>query len=278
MPTPTPTRRAALAASLLLTCAASGAAHDFWIEPSAPRAAPGALLEIRLRVGEHFVGDLVARNEKRIVRFVARDAALTERAVLGIDGESPAGLLRLERPGLHVLGYQSHATAIELEAAKFEQYLAEEGLERVIEERRARGESARSGREAYARCAKALLVAQGEQELAPADWKGFDVPLGLALELVPLANPCSPAPGAELDLRLVWQGKPLAGALVGCLAQADPQHELRVRSDEEGRVRFKLARGGAQLVHAVHMVRAAPGADRDWESHWASLTFEARAR
>jgi hypothetical protein len=32
--------------------------------------------------------------------------------------------------------------------------------------------------------------------------------------------------------------------------------------------------GGVWLVKAVHMIPAKPGTNADWESYWASLTFD----
>jgi uncharacterized GH25 family protein len=51
----------------------------------------------------------------------------------------------------------------------------------------------------------------------------------------------------------------------------DPGQKLSARTDAEGRVRFRLPQGGMWLVKSVHMI---PGAKADWESYWASLTFE----
>jgi uncharacterized GH25 family protein len=102
--------------------------------------------------------------------------------------------------------------------------------------------------------------------------------LGFPLEIVPEQNPCLLAKDAELGVRVLFQGQPLANALVGCMPRQDPAREVRLRTDAEGRVRFRPALGGVHLLRVVHMVRAPEGADHDWESQWASLTFEAPAR
>ena len=44
--------------------------------------------------------------------------------------------------------------------------------------------------------------------------------------------------------------------------------------DAKGNVTLRLARSGLWLVKAVHMAAAPPDAGVDWESWWASLTFE----
>jgi hypothetical protein len=46
------------------------------------------------------------------------------------------------------------------------------------------------------------------------------------------------------------------------------------QSDRDGRAAFKIEEPGAWLVKAVHMVPAPAGSNADWESFWASLTFE----
>jgi uncharacterized GH25 family protein len=188
------------------------------------------------------------------------------------DGANPAGMARIEAPGLYVIGYRSKGTRIELEAAKFEAYLREEGLGHVVQSRAERGESGKSGREIYSRCAKALLSAG---DSGP---EGFDRILGFRLELVPERNPYGSTADDEFVLRVLFEGKPLAGVLVSAMNKSEPDQPLTARSDEQGRLHFALQRSGMWLITAVHMVRAQAGSDADWESLWASLTFQFSCR
>jgi hypothetical protein len=250
------------------------AAHDFWLAPESFTPAAGAVLGVGLRVGEGFVGEPVARNPQRIVRFALVDLAgeTGESAAAGLPGWEPAGRVRPSGPGLHAVVYESRFAAIALEAEKFTAYLREEGLEAVIAARAAAGAGAEPGRERYARSAKALLAVRPAGGAAPAP-AAADRPLGLPLELVAQGDPTRLAPGAELAVRLRFRGEPLAGALVVALSPP-PRVRQAARSDAAGRVRFRLDRAGPWLVKAVHMVPAAGGEPAaDWESHWASLTF-----
>jgi uncharacterized GH25 family protein len=77
-------------------------------------------------------------------------------------------------------------------------------------------------------------------------------------------------------VRLLYENRPLPGALVVAINKGDPAAKLSARSDAQGRVRFRLAKRGVWLIKAVHMVQAAAGSNADWESVWASLTFELR--
>lgn len=244
------------------------AAHDMWIEPSSFRPPAGSTLEVELRLGDDpAAAERVARNPRRIVRFVVAQGDAI-RDVPGFAGRTPAGLLRLEGAGLFVLGFQSHPSAIELAAAPFEAHLAEEGLERVIALRRQRGASGEGGRERFSRHLKSLVA------VGPPRPQDGDRALGLPLELIAEDNPYLLAPGAPLSLRLLFAGEGVAGVLVEAVRPADPAKRLAARTDAEGRVSFPLERAGPWLVTAVHMVEAPEGSGADWESFWASLTFE----
>ncbi len=255
---------------LVSLAAAAASAHDFWIEPSAYRVEKGAHLDVALRVGEGYRGDPVARNPEKIRRFVLVGPA-GEQALAGEAGQDPAGQAEIEGPGLFVIGYHSQPSSITLEAPKFEAYLREEGLERVIALRAERGQSASPGREIYSRCAKAL-VASGPTEAGQADRK-----LGLPLELVPEANPYRGG-GKPTAVRLLFRDQPLEDALVVAIPKEAPDKKLEARSDAAGRVVLELGAGRTWLVKAVHMVEAPAGSGADWESLWASLTFEIPAR
>jgi uncharacterized GH25 family protein len=188
--------------------------------------------------------------------------------VYGREGDEPAGTVRIAEAGLLVLGYRSSNTPLSLEAAKFEEYLREEGLESVIAARARRGESQKPSREVFSRCAKALLSAGGGGK------SGYDRNLGFTLELIPERNPYALKTGEELPVRLLYEGKPLEGALVAALPYSTPEEKVSRRTDRNGRVRLRLPREGVWLVKAVHIVPAAADTGADWQSLWASLTFE----
>lgn len=255
------------ALSLLLS-APCLTAHDFWIEPSAYSAPAGTNVTIRLRVGEHFRGDPVARNPQRIIVF-KQFTPKAEAAVRGVPGVDPAGVIRLGEPGLHLIAYHSTSSPIELEAGEFESYLREEGIERIIDERRRGGEREAKGRELFARCAKSLLSA-GD----PARGSGFDRVVGFPVELVPEQNPYRLKSGEQLAVRMLREGRPLPGVLVVGYPHRDPESSVRGRTDDEGRVVLRLDRAGSWLIKAVHMERIDNDERADWQSWWASLTFE----
>ena len=148
--------------------------------------------------------------------------------------------------------------------AEFEQYLEKEGLERVKTPRTYGPPKGKIIREDYSRSAKALVMA-GKPGAAA------DRVLGLRLELVAEKNPYVTG---RVPVRLLYEGKPLEGALVVAFNKTEPLKKLKARTDKDGRIQFDLNRPGVWLVTSVHMLPAPPKTNADWESVWASLTFE----
>jgi len=274
-------RRAALSlkiVALALLVSAGVQAHDFWIDPSSFRPAPGQRVLVRLRVGQKFKGDPMPRDPKLLRRFSlfsgtpGSGTSGGETPVPGVAGAEPAGFATVTSPGLNLITYASGRSSVELDGAKFEAYLADEGLETIKAQRARKGQTAAPAKEVFSRYAKSYLAVGG------AGGPGYDRVLGLTLELVPEKDPTALADGAELPVRLLYLGKPLPGVLVAAFTRDRPDARVTARTDAAGRARLRLDHPGAGpgvwLVKAVHMIPAPADAGADWESFWASLTFE----
>jgi uncharacterized GH25 family protein len=249
---------------------ASLLAHDMWIDPTTFSPDSGQIVGVRLRVGQDLLGDPIARDPALINQFIFEDGT-GRKPLVGRDGADPAGFLRVATPGLLVIGYHSNPSAVELTPEKFNQYLKEEGLDAVAALRARRNETGARAREIFSRCAKSLVLSGSPSE------KQGDRTLGFTLELVAERNPYTLGAGQELPVRLTYETRPLAGALVVAMNRQNPSEKLTARTDNDGRVRFPLRPGGMWLIKAVHMIPAAAGTNAEWASYWASLTFEMRA-
>lgn len=241
-----------------------------WIEPSSFFPEAGQGLAVKLRVGQDLLGDPLPRDPALIRRFIIDDGS-GPRPIPGRTGGNPAGLLRVTAPGLLVLGYHSNPSMVDQEADKFNAYLKEEGLDAALALRASRKESGKGVRETFARCAKSLLLSGAVTDAQT------DRTLGFPLELVAERNPYALRGTETLPVRLSYEGRPLAGALVVAMNKLNPAEKITARSGADGRVRLRLRPGGMWLVKAVHIVPGAAGTDIDWNSYWASLTFEMKA-
>lgn len=256
--------------ALVLMLAAHAAAHVFWLQPLAFRVAPGELVKLQFHVGDRLPGDVVARDDSRIVKFVWSGPE-GEKPVVGRDADEVAGIAKFKAPGFYVFGYQSSPSALTLDAAKFDSYLHEEGLENIAAARA--GTTGESVRELFARCAKTLLIVGDPGADAP----GFDRVLGLGLELVPETSPLQAAHKGGMTFRLERAGKPVADVLVRARRFADWNAPISARTSADGRAALPIIKPGIWVINAVDMSKAADG-KADWESAWASLTFEVIAQ
>ncbi len=266
--------RAALCAPVLaLAFAPALVAHDYWLELSRFRPAAGEAVLVSHRVGEQLAGEAIARNPLAIVRFdlLTADGSIT--AVPGRDGVDPAGVLRAPAAGTARIVFQSTRSFVELLPEKFSAYLEEEGLEKVGRERQRLGKGKDLAREAFSRSAAAVLCI-GARGAAVATAVAPPVPAGLDLEIVPDTDLCGVAASAPVGFRVLFRGKPIEGLLAMALSRANPGRPQAVRTDRNGHVTFQLDKPGFWLIKAVEMRPIAGEPKADWESFWASLTFE----
>ena len=262
---------ATLLAGFLLLPAGAATAHDYWIEPSVFRLDPGGRVLFYLRVGEYFSGEPAAFSVERTRRFTV-DNSSRKFDVLPLRRD-PAGMARLSESGLNVVSYENTPAYLELPAERFNAYLAAEGLESILQAREEAGTSHQPGKEAFSRCAKALLWVEGEVPLSTGT--GLHArPVGMTLELLPDTNPYDMKAPATLTVKLIYRGQPVPGALIMALNKKAPEDVQQVESGPDGRAEFQVRRSGVWMVKAVHMVPAAATAPEDWRSYWASLTFE----
>jgi uncharacterized GH25 family protein len=263
-------RKKSLAVLLGLAAAldcASACAHEFWVEPATFTLESGGRLGIRLCVGDGFEGWSLARNAQRIEKFVAAGPA-GEQPIVGLDGSEPAGIARLTTPGGYVIAYRSNRAFTEMPRLKFDEYLKDKGLDRIVGLRAKQGANRQQVvHEAYSRNSKALIRVGNASAIV-------DRRMGLRLELIAVPDR-SQAEGGELhSYQLLFEGRPLAGALVAATRPGTSDEDLKARTDAEGRARFRLPMPGMWRIAVVHMIRAPADVAADWESLWASLTFE----
>lgn len=241
-------------------------AHDFWIQPSTFHPKANETVTLQLRVGQNFLGDPLPRMPELLVDFSAWSGGASQPAT-GDPYDDPAGAFAAKGNGVTVATYVSSGSIAELTPEKFRDYAAQEGLESLLAERQKRGVANKNAIDNFSRCAKAILWGGGSKS-------GFDHVAGMTLELVPRANPYALHAGSQLPLQLFYRGKPLAGTLVVAIPQSSPAAKVSARTDANGKVILPLARGGAWMIKAVQVVPSSIAPKAEYDSYWASLTFE----
>ncbi|MBP7334763.1 DUF4198 domain-containing protein [Niveispirillum sp.] len=135
----------------------------------------------------------------------------------------------------------------------------------------------REGAPAGARVAEAQSITRSDVYVSkgPASDKAL-TPAGTGLEIIPLAHPNRLDAGAALPVRLLLDGKPVAGVAISLHGPGLPDEEhakaVTVTTDKDGKASIALPGEGAFLLLARHRVEAADGPVAV-KSHSATLTF-----
>ncbi len=258
------------ASAFLLLAFAFG--HDMWLESDSFFVEPGR--EVWIRVGNGIIYEksenAVTPDRIAVLKGLAPDAEPISIGQGEVHEEWLRFPFRAEKPGNYWIGVATKPRPIKLSGADFNSYLEHDGLPDALEERRRQGILDREEVEEYSKYVKIFL--QVGESLSD----NFDVPLGLAIELVPQRNPSQLSPGDELPIRALYQGEPLSGLLIhsGC---ADSSETASRRTDRRGIAAIAVPASGRCYARAIYL-RQVESDEFSYRSHWAALTFEVRER
>ena len=264
----------AVSSALLVTAVAVAAAHDLFLKPS--RFFVPENTEVRVRV----LNGTFTRSENAVARNRLADVSVvtpTRRMPLDtaewtVTGDTSTFHIHTRGAGTYVIGVSTRPSFIDLSADDFNLYLRDDGIPDVLAARQRDGELGKPARERYHKHVKAL-VQVGD---TPSDH--YATVLGYPAEIVPVENPYSLRSGASLRVKTLVDGKPVANQLVlygGVTATDTPIEAKSVRSDAQGVATIALSTPGTWFIKFINMARV-QGDTVDYESKWASLTFQVR--
>jgi len=260
-----------LGLGMALTGLSAASAHEFWLEPEKSRAAPDEEILITIAVGQNFIGDTLAYFPSSAARFDAYGPGGKIDQAGREFGADPAGIVRpAGRSGLYIVAYQNNGSRADIKPDLFNKYLANEGLEHILEARARAGTTNEVGREFYTRFPKTWVLA-GDNVNA-GRWAA--APSGLLFEMVPSENPFTLRPGDTMTLQVLYRKKPLQGIQINTFTKSSEGRIQAVRTDYNGRAKVTIDRAGRWMFAAVHAIPAPHRENADWESFWTSLTLD----
>lgn len=264
--TPWAARTAAVILGVVLVATGETArAHDTWLLPVSWRLAAGQQAQFDMTSAMTFPAPETAVAADRLA---ATGARLAGRVAPLRPGATAGGALRVsaDTAGEGVLVAWAVSRPRTIDARKpedVEHYLEEIGaLDTIAGEWKAAGRPA--WKETYSKVAKTFV--RVGKDVPDESWRE---PVGVALELVPEADPTLSRVGGRLGVRLLWQGRPVAGQSVTAVFDGGSQ---RLRTDRDGQAVFPITRPGPWLLKTTRLVR---GMDGSWESTFSTLTFSA---
>lgn len=254
--------------SLLLLFAGAAGAHDLFLMPESFRVSGEQPVVIGIHNGDGFPDSGQALRLQRLQEGTVHTSKGTvPLADLHIDGKRAVATMPATGPG-HVLITLVNSTNIEsMKGNEFLEYLEEEGLNHAIDWRSSHGEADKQARERYTKFAKTIVqVGKGDG--------GFAKPAGLPIEFIPESDPFQVKAGGSLPVKVLFRGAPAAGLqIVAASTQNTKPHPIG-RTGADGKVLVPIDAAGKWRLHTVLMERSADPSAFEWESFWATLTFE----
>jgi uncharacterized protein DUF4198 len=258
----------------LICLIASAAAHDLFLKFDSFFLEPNKKTTVRLMNGYFNRSEnAVARDRMRDVSVITPSGDRANPPASDWRDENNSALLSLQTgvEGTYVAGVSTNPREITLNAAQFNDYLRHDGVPDMLAQRRRDKELGKSARERYSKHVKAIFQV-GESRTG-----GFKTPLGYPVEIIPRQNPYELKTGNTLEVLCVKDGEPVANQFVMAGREANRRviASPGVRADSNGVARVKLAGRGKWFIKFIHMTKLKQ-ADLDYESKWASLSFEIR--
>jgi hypothetical protein len=184
-------------------------------------------------------------------------------------------------PGTYLVGASTNPRDLGLEAADFNEYLAHDGIPDVLAARERDDELDKDVRERYSKHVKAVFRV-GEPKRWWQFWRDdegteYQTVLGYPAEIQPLVNPYQLVTGEEIEVRCLVDGSPVANQYVMLGGEAGEQvfEVIGSRTNEDGIVAFTIDAAGKYYLEFINMVPS-PMEGIDYESKWATMTFEVR--
>ena len=265
-------RTAVLTTLAILATAALAVAHDFWLVPDAFRVAAGGELVVRGQTSSAFPTSESAVTADRVTS--ARILGANDEDTIAAVSTQDRSLMLRHRPrtaGQKMVAVSVGWRHIKETAESFRKYLVLEGAADALARYDRTGQLPTGGIvRRYAKYAKtAVEVGEGP--------RAYQREAGQPLEFVPLTDPSEVRASAELRFRLLFQGRPLAGARVHAgIAPAQGKSaaaDLNLTSSGDGVVSVRVGTAGLWNVRTIHVLPASAGADADWDVHWATFVF-----
>lgn len=267
-------RAAVVAFGLVLISASVVAAHDMFVKPTRFFAPENAEVRVRLLNGTF------SRSENSIARNRLADASVLsprgrtklDTAEWGVRGDTSTFHIHTRGAGTYAIGVSTRASKIDLSADDFNLYLEEDGIPDALEARKKNNEMNKPAKERYHKHVKALV------QVGSARSDHYKTPFGYPAEIIPLENPYSLAKGATLRVQTLVDGKPAANQYVlygGEIPSGGGIEQKSTRSNAQGVASIPLTTAGYWYIKFINMSKVTRDSV-DYESKWASLTFEVR--
>ncbi len=244
-------------------------AHDMWLVPHKFHLRPGENLVLSANTGMDFPKSLSAVTPDRLSLFKLVGKSGQKNLIdFKTVGNSLTTQIGLKEVGTYVIATALRQKEIRLTAKEFNEYLLSDGITNIYELRKKEGILDKDAVEYYSKYAKTLVQVGDSLDDTPIR------PLGVLIEIVPATNPYSLKKGDELEVKVLYRGKPLPQAeLAWSYPGMGEEFAGSTVTDASGNAMVPLQKSGPYVIRLTYM-EWVKKPTHEWESYWASLTFE----
>jgi hypothetical protein len=265
-----------LAAFLGLVVVATVDAHDLFLKLDSYFLEANSKAIVRVLNGTFQKSDgAVARERLADLSLHGRGLAVSSAESIVWRAEEKTSVMEIQTggPGTYLVGISTKPREIALKAADFNNYLEEDGLPDILAARKKNNELGKDARERYSKHVRAVF------QVADNRTDDYKRPLNYPVEIIPQQNPYSLKLGQTIAVLCLLNGQPLVNQFViaGWESKDGKLVSINTRTDTKGIARFKLTDAGKWFVKMIHMEPISE-AGLNYESKWATLTFEIRNR
>lgn len=245
-------------------------AHEYVLLAYKYKVNKGDTLEVHLFVADGFNVQLERPLQKKVTRKFEMLTANGTTDLLSTNAEGAFPVIErvVDFDGLALIHLERDYSRIALTTKKFREYLKEDHIENINV---SMDGDDKLQREKYSRYIKTLVLSGN-------DSKGdvYKKIIGQNLEIVLLQDPYKLAKGHTLQAQILFMGKPLANKVITARNRTGNESAQfsKSRTDSKGICSFKITRSGEWFIHVTQMIAVADKTDSDWESFWASYSFQ----
>ncbi|MEM6700877.1 MAG: DUF4198 domain-containing protein, partial [Bacteroidota bacterium] len=231
--------------------------HDMFLKQSSHFLSPNTAATIELFNGTFAKSDNIITRDRMIDASLVGNGKRTKVDTSQWMDQSKTTVLNFTtgEAGTWVAGVSTRARNIEMDAEAFNGYLEHDGVLDMLIWREENDALEDDAVEKYSKHVKTVFQV-GDTKTD--DWK---TELGYPIEFIPLSNPYELKIGAELPVKLLFQGEPLVNQLVyvGSNAAHDHSHDhdhadgedhdhshgtTQLRTDTNGQLSMKITEAG----------------------------------
>jgi uncharacterized GH25 family protein len=249
-------------------------AHDLFLKPESFFVGVNSKVLVHILNGSFMVSEgAVAFARLKDVSVVSPAGVRANPTESAFTKNETTSFLNVDtkEAGTYVIGMSTMEREIDLEGKDFNEYLSHDGIPDTLAERKEKNELDKKVRERYSKHVKSIIQAGNTQT------DSYKTILGYPVELVPQRNPYKLKVGNTMEILCLRDGKPLVNQFVmtGRETGGKLVEGKNLRTDKNGIARFKLDAAGKWYARFINMVRLSDPR-LDYESKWATLTFEIR--